>query len=135
MTVRTAVAAACLLAATLIFSQHASAGPPGATGPAIGNGFRIGSPYPTPDYSGTPQKKKKRVVRSRGRSKSQTVKSTKPVPELPVKRPDKIESVSTPTSTSPVETGTVANSTTAGAPETCRKYEPTIGRTIEIRCP
>jgi opacity protein-like surface antigen len=150
MTVRLAAILACLLA-SMAFAPAAFAqardlkdwgGPPN-----MGIDFKTGQSYGVTDFGAAqPGKpKRKRVVRARGTGKAAT-KTAKPAekpseksenktaataPEAPETKPAAAEMKPT-AGKAVVETGTV--SATPSKPVPCRKFDPTTGRTIEVRC-
>ena len=91
----------------------------------------------------TPAQPKKRKFRARSSKASNTIA----LEDLPLPEPNPVRlagergtetaasgsAIGTATDASPVETGTVAAPVDTG-PVPCRKYDPTTGRTIEIRC-
>jgi opacity protein-like surface antigen len=153
MTARIAAVIASLLAsAALAATAHAQArdlktwgGPPN-----IGLDFKTGNSYGVSDFgaAGPEKPKKRRVVRARGNRKTpptDTAAGRLKNPPLPEPNPARLAASRAATQTastkapsdittdaSPVETGTLAPLDTGPVP--CRKYDPTTGRTIEVRC-
>ncbi len=153
MIARLAAALACLLAGAALappaFAQardlKAWGGPPN-----IGLDYKTGQSYGVSDFgaveAGKP--KRRRVVRARGNRKtppSDTAAIRLKNPPLPEPNPARLASgrsstrtaatdaaTGTATDASPVETGTLAPVDLGPVP--CRKYDPTTGRTIEVRC-
>lgn len=114
--------------------------------PNLGLDFKTGNSYGVSDFgaAGPEKPKKRRVVRARGNRKNpptETASARLKNPPLPERNPARRSETKTaatkagaPTATdaSPVETGTLAPLDTGPIP--CRKYDPTTGRTIEVRC-
>lgn len=149
MTARYAAALACLLVGTALAPAALAqsrdlktwGGPPN-----LGLDFKTGNSYGVSDFgaAGPEKPKKRRVVRARGNRKTpptETAAARLKNPPLPERNPARIgqtktaatQTVSeTATDISPVETGTLAPLDTGPVP--CRKFDPTTGRTIEVRC-
>lgn len=114
--------------------------------PNIGIDFKTGNSYGVSDFgaAGPEKPKKRRVVRARGNRKTpptETASARLKNPPLPERNPARRSETKTAatkagtdtaTDASPVETGTLAPLDTGPIP--CRKYDPTTGRTIEVRC-
>lgn len=114
--------------------------------PNLGLDFKTGNSYGVSDFgaAGPEKPKKRRVVRARGNRKNPPTATASarlknpPLPERnPARRTETKTAASkagtaTATDASPVETGTLAPLNTGPIP--CRKYDPTTGRTIEVRC-
>jgi hypothetical protein len=152
MTVRFTAATVCLvLGAALMPSAHAQdrdlkswGGPPN-----LGLDYKTGESYGVSDFGAAnpAAEPKRRVTRSRGGRTSnptETARGTLKNPPLPQPNPARLAadpsstrtaatSAGTATDASPVETGTLAEPLNLG-PIPCRKYDPTTGRTIEVRC-
>jgi hypothetical protein len=142
-----AAAAVLMLGATLASSAHAQDRDLKAWGgpPNMGLDYKTGNSYGVSDFGAAqPPEPKRRVVRSRGGRTSNPEQAALKDPPLPLPNPARLSgepsstrtaatSTGTATDASPVETGTVAAPAKTG-PIPCRKYDPTTGRTIEIRC-
>jgi hypothetical protein len=152
MTAPLAAALVCLLAGAALTSpafaqsrdMKAWGGPPN-----MGYDYKTGQSYGVSDFGAAqPAKpKKRRVVRARGNRKNPpTVAETQlKNPPMPEPNPARLAAgrlgpqtahtkaaITTATDAAPVETGTLAPLDTGPIP--CRKYDPTTGRTIEVRC-
>jgi len=153
MIARLAAVLCCLLgSAALAPTAHAQArdlktwgGPPN-----IGLDFKTGNSYGVSDFgaAGPEKPKKRRVVRARGNRKNpptETASARLKNPPLPERNPARLATgrattktastkaaTGTATDASPVETGTLSPLDLGPVP--CRKYDPTTGRTIEVRC-
>jgi hypothetical protein len=152
MITRLAVAAVGLLmaaaASTPAFAQDRDlktwGGPPN-----LGIDFKTGNSYGVSDFGAAkPEKpKRKRVVRARGTSKPTAAKTAKPAEKTADKPESKtVDKVPPASEAKPataemkptagkavVETGTVPAAAPA-KPLPCRKFDPTTGMTIEVRC-
>ncbi len=151
MTARLTAAATCLILGAVLMSPARAqdrdlktwGGPPN-----LGLDYKTGQSYGVSDFGAAkPAEPKRRVVRSRGGRKSnpaETARGPLKNPPLPQPNPARLAadpastrtaatSASTATDASPVETGTLAEPLNTG-PVPCRKYDPTTGRTIEVRC-
>ncbi len=149
MTARFTSAAACLiLGAAFSVPAHAQdrdlktwGGPPN-----LGLDFKTGNAYGVSDFGAVnpAAEPKRRVVRARGGRKSNSEQAALKNPPLPQPNPARLAAdpsstrtaattAGTATDASPVETGTVQAPIKTG-PIPCRKYDPTTGRTIEVRC-
>ncbi|MBY0225463.1 MAG: hypothetical protein K2Q28_06620 [Hyphomicrobium sp.] len=147
MTARFTAAALCLvLGAALMPPAHAQdrdlktwGGPPN-----MGLDYKTGQSYGVSDFGAAKpeQPKKRRVMRARGNRKNpETALKNPPLPQPnparlagdPSSTRTAATSAVTATDASPVETGTLAEPLNLG-PIPCRKYDPTTGRTIEVRC-
>lgn len=114
--------------------------------PNLGIDFKTGDSYGVSDFgaAGPEKHKKRRVVRARGNRKTpptETAAARLKNPPLPERNPARRSETKTAatkaasdtaTDASPVETGTLSPPDTGPVP--CRKFDPTTGRTIEVRC-
>lgn len=154
MTARIAAALACVLMGLAVApSANAQSrdlktwgGPPN-----LGMDFKTGNSYGVSDFGAAKpdQPKKRRVVRARGNRKNPPTNAAEAAmknPPLPEPNPARLAAIrpvtqtaatsaasETTTDAAPVETGTLAPEPDTG-PIPCRKYDPTTGRTIEVRC-
>lgn len=117
--------------------------------PNLGIDFKTGNSYGVSDFGAAkPEKpKRKRVVRARGTSKPTAAKTAKPT-EKTTDKPQTTKAATAPAASDAkpaaaemkptagravVETGTVP-SAAPSKPLPCRKFDPTTGMTIEVRC-
>lgn len=152
MTAHLTAAATFLLVVAAIVPAHAQSrdlktwgGPPN-----LGLDFKTGNSYGVSDFGAAQpaEPKKRSVVRARVNRKTPPTAAAAALknPPLPEPNPARLAdstsstrtaatsaATGTTTDASPVETGTVAEPLNTG-PIPCRKYDPTTGRTIEIRC-